>query len=106
MSVADDWFVLAGCAFLLRLLDLGFQDEVEELVKLCPRGRQTMLFSATISDTVNSLAGLALDNPLMLKANELFQTATGLRQQFVPACPLRAIIIVLPAAPHTSRILT
>jgi ATP-dependent RNA helicase DDX27 len=23
-----------------RLLDLGFQDEVEELVKLCPRGRQ------------------------------------------------------------------
>ena len=26
-----------------RLLDLGFQDEVEELVKLCPRGRQVCL---------------------------------------------------------------
>ena len=30
-----------------RLLDLGFQDEVHEIVKSCPAERQTMLFSAT-----------------------------------------------------------
>lgn len=42
-----------------RLLDLGFADEVEELVKLCPRGRQTMLYSATMSANVKTLVSLS-----------------------------------------------
>ena len=32
-----------------RLLELGFKDEVNEVVAACPRSRQTLLFSATIS---------------------------------------------------------
>ena len=39
-----------------RLLDLGFRDEVNELVASCPAGRQSMLFSATISEDVAALA--------------------------------------------------
>jgi len=35
-----------------RLLDLGFQEEIEELVKHCPKARQTMLFSATMTAKV------------------------------------------------------
>ena len=35
-----------------RLLDLGFTEEVEELVKQCPPGRQTLLFSATLTNKV------------------------------------------------------
>ena len=35
-----------------RLLEVGFADEVREIVKMCPRGRQSMLFSATLSDKV------------------------------------------------------
>ena len=35
-----------------RLLDLGFQDEVEEIVKHCPKTRQTLLFSATMTPKV------------------------------------------------------
>jgi len=27
-------------------------DQMNELIKLCPRGRQTMLFSATMTDEV------------------------------------------------------
>ena len=66
-----------------RLLDLGFADEVEELVKLCPRGRQTMLFSATMSENVKSLASLSLNNPAEVRTEALYATAGGLRQQFV-----------------------
>ena len=34
------------------MLDENFQDQMEEIVKLSPRGRQTMLFSATMTDEV------------------------------------------------------
>ncbi len=35
-----------------RLLEMGFIDEVREIVRACPKSRQTMLFSATLSDQV------------------------------------------------------
>jgi ABC-type Na+ transport system ATPase subunit NatA len=35
-----------------RLLEMGFIDEVREVVRACPKGRQTMLFSATLTDQV------------------------------------------------------
>ncbi len=38
-----------------RLLEENFNDEVREVVKSCPRQRQTMLFSATLSEEVNTV---------------------------------------------------
>ena len=35
-----------------RLLELGFQEDLEELLKYCPRKRQTLLFSATMTPKV------------------------------------------------------
>ena len=52
-----------------RLLELGFQAEVEEVVNACPRSRQTMLFSATISSDVAQLAKLSLEKPLQIKVS-------------------------------------
>ena len=37
-----------------RMLDEHFMDQMDELIRLCPRGRQTMLFSATMTDEVCS----------------------------------------------------
>jgi len=34
------------------MLDEHFMDQMNELIRLCPRGRQTMLFSATMTDEV------------------------------------------------------
>lgn len=48
-----------------RLLELGFQEEVAELVKACPIGRQTLLFSATMNTKVDDLASLALNKVLI-----------------------------------------
>ena len=39
--------------YICRMLDENFQDQMEEIVKLSPRGRQTMLFSATMTDEVH-----------------------------------------------------
>jgi len=39
-----------------RLLEMGFEAELTEIVKACPVGRQTMLFSATMTARVEDLA--------------------------------------------------
>ena len=40
---------------VVRMLDENFKDQMEEIMKLSPRGRQTMLFSATMTDEVKWL---------------------------------------------------
>lgn len=43
-----------------RLLELGFQEELEELVKYCPENRQTLLFSATMTPKVRQRVSVTL----------------------------------------------
>jgi len=67
-----------------RLLDLGFQEELEELVKHCPKSRQTMLFSATMTAKVEDLVVLSLRKPIRVKTTGGPQTvAPRLVQEFV-----------------------
>mmetsp|Transcript_21764 Transcript_21764/g.52623 ORF Transcript_21764/g.52623 Transcript_21764/m.52623 type:complete len:941 (+) Transcript_21764:72-2894(+) len=60
-----------------RLLDLGFQDEVHEIVKSCPAERQTMLFSATMSTRVDDLIKLSLKRPVRILATDKNRTGTS-----------------------------
>src|SRR5690606_29820383 len=39
-----------------RMLDMGFIPDVKRIVRLTPRGRQTLLFSATFSEDIMELA--------------------------------------------------
>ncbi len=39
-----------------RMFDMGFSKDVEKIIQQCPRERQTMLFSATISQEIDYLA--------------------------------------------------
>ena len=66
-----------------RLLEMGFADEVEELVGACPVGRQTLLFSATFTAKVDRLAALSLRKPVRIEVDPLFDLAQRLVQDFV-----------------------
>ncbi len=46
-----------------RMLDMGFIPDVERIVSLLPRRRQTLLFSATLAPEIRRLADAFLDNP-------------------------------------------
>lgn len=40
-----------------RLLEMGFKEEISEVVRMAPRKRQTLLFSATFTPQVQGLHG-------------------------------------------------
>ena len=46
-----------------RCLDMGFKKQIDNIVGHLPPTRQTLLFSATVSDSVKDLARLSLTNP-------------------------------------------
>ncbi|MGH7107245.1 MAG: DEAD/DEAH box helicase, partial [Acetobacteraceae bacterium] len=46
-----------------RMLDMGFIPDVERIVSLLPKRRQTLLFSATLAPEIRRLADAFLDNP-------------------------------------------
>ncbi len=52
-----------------RLLDLGFQDELQRVLALLPRQRQTLLFSATYPEAVQTLASGLLDDPVQARVD-------------------------------------
>ena len=43
-----------------RILDVGFEEEMKKIVKLLPKKRQTMLFSATTTKKTEDLIAVAL----------------------------------------------
>jgi ATP-independent RNA helicase DbpA len=51
-----------------KLLELGFQEELVEIIKRLPRRRQTLLFSATMSDKVLDLIRKNLTRPRVVNA--------------------------------------
>ncbi|MBI2508328.1 DEAD/DEAH box helicase [Candidatus Woesearchaeota archaeon] len=54
-----------------RMLDMGFIRDVEKIIQGCPRQRQTMFFSATISDDIKYLADKYMNNPIRVSAAKL-----------------------------------
>ena len=66
-----------------RMLEDGFADELSEIIKSCPTSRQTMLFSATMTDSVDSLVKMSLKKPVKLFVDPKRSIACGLVQEFV-----------------------
>lgn len=51
-----------------RMLDMGFIDDVSKIISQCPIKRQTLLYSATISNDIANLAKKWLKNPVEISA--------------------------------------
>lgn len=50
-----------------RMLDMGFQPQIEKILRLIPQARQTMLFSATIPKEIMSMAAKYMKLPLCVE---------------------------------------
>ncbi|MBK0401756.1 DEAD/DEAH box helicase [Adhaeribacter sp. BT258] len=53
-----------------KLLEMGFQEELDQLMRNLPKKRQSILFSATMPDKVKGLVVRSLNKPKMLEASQ------------------------------------
>ncbi len=68
-----------------RMLDMGFKPQVDRLVRLLPRDRQTMFFSATLDGDVGELARRYTQFPARFEAELPAHVRTGeVEHRFVP----------------------
>nr|WP_297382987.1 ATP-dependent RNA helicase DbpA [uncultured Roseateles sp.] len=64
-----------------RMLDMGFAEDIAQVVAHCPKQRQTLLFSATYPDDVAALAGRFMRDPKTVTLTER-HAANKIRQRF------------------------
>lgn len=63
------------------MLNLGFQKEVESVITLLPKQRQTLLFSATMPYEITTLANAILQNPVHIKTTPTVSASANVSQQ-------------------------
>ena len=52
-----------------RMLEMGFQSALDEIIDHIPKKRQTLLFSATYPHQIQSIAGRVMVHPMMVKVD-------------------------------------
>lgn len=72
-----------------RMLEQGFTDELDEILKIIPRSRQTMLFSATMTSSVDNLVRVGMHKPVRVSVDTTHSTTAGLTQEFLRLRPGR-----------------
>lgn len=67
-----------------RMLDMGFIHDIKRILKLLPKKRQNLLFSATFSEDIRSLAKGLVYNPVEISVAPANSTANTVEQLIYP----------------------
>ena len=67
-----------------RMLDMGFQPQVDRIVRHLPKDRQTMFFSATLDGAVGRIAAVYTRNPVRHEIESEGYTVEEADHRFVP----------------------
>jgi ATP-dependent RNA helicase DeaD len=66
-----------------RMLDMGFEPQMNELISHLPKERQTLLFSATLPEEVMRLAGKYLRTPVRVSVGEVSKPIDKIKQDVI-----------------------
>jgi ATP-dependent RNA helicase RhlE len=90
-----------------RMLDMGFQPQVDRIVRRLPSKRQTMFFSATLDGEVGRLARSYTTDPARHEANPDAETVEEVDHRFLQVSPetkVQTLIDLLKEADHHSLV--
>lgn len=76
-----------------RMLDMGFYDDIQQILTFIPTARQTLLFSATMAPSIRTLAHKILQNPETITIS-IAKPAEGVTQSAYMAYPNQKISII------------
>jgi ATP-dependent RNA helicase RhlE len=90
-----------------RMLDMGFIHDVKKILTALPTQRQTLFFSATMPDEIQSLVRSILKNPARVAVAPVSSTAERVEQQvfFVHSGDKRSLLVKLLEDPSVTRAL-
>jgi ATP-dependent RNA helicase RhlE len=90
-----------------RMLDMGFIRDVQKLVNMLPKQRQSLLFSATMPKDVEHLAASMLRDPVRVEVAPQSTTVERVEQRvhFVPTTEKRKMLLNLMEDRAMSRVL-
>lgn len=66
-----------------RILNMDFEVEVDKILRVIPRERRTLLFSATMTKKVQKLQRASLQNPVKVEVSTKYQTVEKLQQSYI-----------------------
>jgi ATP-dependent RNA helicase DeaD len=66
-----------------EMLDLGFIEDVEKILRQCPNGRQTSLFSATMPPPIRRLAEQYMYDPVTIRVTPKQLTVDAIEQAYL-----------------------
>ena len=81
-----------------RMLDMGFQEDMEKILAAVPKSRQTLFFSATYPSTIEAMSRSYQRNPVRVTIEDSAQSTPSIRQLVYETSPenkLKAILWLL-----------
>ena len=66
-----------------RMLDMGFEVQINKILKFVPPKRQTLMFSATIPDNIKKLSTKYLNNPIRVSVGGENVAAKNIKQEVI-----------------------
>ena len=64
-----------------RMLDMGFINDIKKVLSLLPKNRQNLLFSATFSNEIKTLADGLLNNPILIEVAKRNESSAQVSQK-------------------------
>ncbi len=77
-----------------RLLDMGFAEQIEAIVRHLPRDRQTLLFSATMPSGIRALARMYMRDPIEVSVGARMTAVATCRQELYTCTPREKTILL------------
>ncbi len=66
-----------------EMLNMGFRDDIENILKFTPKQRQTVMFSATMPTAIKAITREYMINPQYIEIGKLNSTLTEIEQSYI-----------------------